>query len=250
MAIWWQNLTYAARRLRLSPGLALAAMLSIGLGVAANSTIFSMVNTFVLRPAPVGDPSSLLSLNTLPRGERCCNQFTWPQYLDVRDKARSFSGVAAYYELLPASIGGSDEPERVWGQAATGNYFDVIQRPMALGRGFLPSEEQGQVIVLGYSLWQRRFAADPAIVGRTVSLSGHRFTVIGVAPRGFRGVDQLLNPQFWVPLGNLEQPGASIPDRSSRVIYWLSVTARLQPGVSRAQAESELRTLAANLSTA
>src|SRR5271170_3500459 len=247
------NLTYAFRRISKSPGIAIAAILSIGLGIAANATIFSIVSTFVLRPAPVGNPSTLLSLHTQPRGERCCNNFTWPLYTDVRDQAKSFSGVAAYYELLPASMTGSgqnSDPERVWGQAATSNYFDVAQLPMALGRGFLPTEENQQVIVLGYNLWQRRIAADPAITGKTITLSGHPFTVVGVAPPAFRGVDLVLAPQFWVPLGNVEQLAVNIPVRSSRVFHWVGVIARVKPGVTRTQVAAELGTLSANLAKA
>src|SRR5271170_5567152 len=198
MASRLRDLTYAFRRISKSPGIAAAAIISIGLGIAANATIFSIVSTFVLRPAPVGDPSTLVALHTQARGEQCCNHFTWPLYTDVRDQAKSFSGVAAYYELLPASMtgtgGSSAEPERVWGQAATSNFFDVAQLRMPLGRGFLPSEEKQQVIVLGYGLWQRRFAADPAIIGKIITLSGRPFTVVGVAPPAFRGVDLLLAP--------------------------------------------------------
>ena len=154
----WRELAYIARRIRRTPGLALAIVASIGLGIAANATIFSMISKFVLSPPPVGEPSTLMSLYTQQDGDRCCNHFPWPLYRDVRDQAKSFSGVAGYFELLPASIGGTGEPERVWGQAATANYFDVAQLPMAHGRGFLPAEEQLQVIVLGHNLWQRRFA--------------------------------------------------------------------------------------------
>src|SRR6201996_3723947 len=100
------DLSYAARRLSRAPGFVLAVVLSIGLGIAANSTIFSMVSRFVLRPAPVGDPGTLMSLHTTHDGDRCCNSFPFPVYTDVRDQTHSFSGVAAYYELLPASIGG------------------------------------------------------------------------------------------------------------------------------------------------
>ena len=247
------NLTYAFRRISKSPGVAIAAILSIGLGIATNATIFSIVSTFVLRPAPVGDPNTLLSLHTQPRGERCCNNFTWPLYTDVRDQAKSFSGVAAYYELLPASMTGSgqnSDPERVWGQAATSNYFDVARLHMALGRGFLRAEENQQVIVLGYNLWQRRFAADPAITGKTITLSGRPFTVVGVAPPAFRGVDLVLAPQFWVPLGNVEQLAVNIPARSSRVFHWVGVIARVKPGVTRAQVTAEMSTLSANLAKA
>ena len=95
-----------------------------------------MVSRFVLRPAPVGEPTSLLTLHTLHDGDQCCNSFPEPVFQDVRDQAKSFSGVAAYNELVPASIGGKGEPERVWGQAASANFFDVLEIPMALGRGF------------------------------------------------------------------------------------------------------------------
>jgi hypothetical protein len=115
MGAWRQDLAYTFRRLSKSPGIVLAVIVSIGLGIAANATIFSMVSRFVLRPAPVGDPSTLMSLHLTHDGEQCCNHFSWPLYTDVRNQAKSFSGVAAYYELLPASIGGNGEPERVWG---------------------------------------------------------------------------------------------------------------------------------------
>jgi MacB-like periplasmic core domain len=178
MADLRQDLTYAFRRLSKSPGFAAAAVLSIALGIGANSTIFSMVSRFVLRPAPVGEAGTLMALHTTQRGE-CCNHFTWPMFTDLREQAKSFSGMAAYYELIPASIGGNGDPERVWGQATTSNFFDVTQLRMTLGRGFISSEERLPVIVLGYSLWQRRFGADPAIAGKAVTLSGRPFTVVG-----------------------------------------------------------------------
>src|SRR5450432_1357968 len=141
MAAFRQDLGYALRRFTKSPGFVFAVIVSIGLGIAANATIFSMVSRFVFRPAPVGDPSTLMALHTTHDGEQCCNNFSWPVYTDVRDQAKSFSRVAAYYELLSASISGSGEPERVWGQSATADFFDVAQIPMTLGRGFVASEE-------------------------------------------------------------------------------------------------------------
>ena len=185
-----------------------------------------------------------MSLHTTYEGDRCCNSFPWPLYTDVRDQAHSFSGVAAYYELLPASIGGTGEPERVWGQSATSNFFDVSQIRMYLGRGFLASEERLPVIVLSHRLWQRRFASDPAILGKAIPLSGHMFTVVGVAPPGFRGLDLILDPEFWVPLGNVEQLAPNVPSRSARDWNWLAVVGRLKPGVTQSQAAAELATLA------
>jgi predicted permease len=247
MAALRRNLIYGFRRLSRSPGLVFAVIVSVGLGIAANSTIFSMVSRFVLRPAPVGDPGTLMALRTTYEGDRCCNNFPWPVYTDVRDQAQSFSGVAAYYELLPASIGGSGEPERVWGQSATANFFDVSQIRMYLGRGFVASEERLPVIVLSHRLWQRRFASDRAILGKAIPLSGHTFTVVGVAPPGFRGLDLILDPEFWVPLGNVEQLAPSIPNRSARDWNWLAVAGRLKPGVTQSQAAAELATLAQRL---
>ncbi|HMD19425.1 MAG TPA: ABC transporter permease [Alloacidobacterium sp.] len=250
MAQLWQDLSYTFRRLSKSPGLVLAVVFSIGLGIAANSTIFSMVSRFVLRPAPVGDPGTLLALHTTHDGDRCCNNFPYPLYTDLRDQSKSFSGLAAYDELLPASIGGNGEPERVWGQSATANYFDVAQLRMPLGRGFLSSEENAQVIVLGYRLWQRRFASDPAIIGKAITLSGHPFTVVGIAPPGYHGLDLILDPQFWIPLGNLEALAPNLPARNLRNAHWLDVIGRLKPGVTQSQASSELKTLAQNYAKA
>jgi predicted permease len=250
VANWRRDLAYVIRRLLKCPGLVLAVVVSIGLGIGANATIFSMVSKFVLSAPPVGDPATLMSLHTTHDGAQCCNNFSWPVYTDVRDQAKSFSGLAAYYELLPASIGGHGEPERVWGQATTANYFDVARVPMALGRGFAAPEEHSPVIVLGYRLWQNRFAADSAILGEAITLSGRLFTVVGVAPPAFHGVDLILDPQFWVPLGNVEHLAPSIPSLTSRGSHWLAVIGRLSPGVSSEQAAAELTTLAQRFATA
>ena len=232
MADLRQDLGYSVRRLSRARGLVFTVVVSIALGIAANSTIFSMISRFVLCPAPVGDPSTLLAVHTTREGARCCNNFSWPLYNDVRDGTRSFSGVAAYYELLPASIGGYGEPERVWGQSASANFFDVAQLRMSLGRGFLSEEEHAPVIVLSYRLWQHRFDSDPAILGKPITLSGHPFTVaVGIAPPGFHGLDLLLDPQFWVPLG---QFGPACVERSAaRVADELLVCSRWAAGSRR-----------------
>lgn len=250
LASFRQPLAHSLRRLSKSPGFVLSVVLSIGLGIAANATIFSVVSRVVLSPASVGDPSTLLALHTTHDGDRCCNNFPYPVYTDVRDNAKSFSGVAAYFELVPSSIGGTGEPERVWGQATTVNYFDVARLGMTLGRGFTSDEEHLPVIILGHRLWQHRFASDASILGKSVTLSGKPYTVVGIAPRGFHGLDLILDPQFWVPLGNIEQLAPSIPSRESRDQHWLAVIARLNPGVSRAEAAAELNTLAQRFATA
>src|SRR5580698_1063266 len=243
MAGWVRDLRYVVRRLVGAPGIVAVVVISIGIGVAANATIFAMVSRFVLRAAPVGDPATLVSMHLSHDGERCCNSMPYPVYVDVRDQTKSFSGVAAFDPMVPASINGKGDPERVWGQAATTNYFDVAQLGMTLGRGFRADEDHAQVIVLGHRLWQRRFAADPAIIGKSITLSGHPFTVVGIAPQGFRGLDVILDPQFWIPLGNVEALAPSVPSRDSRVSHWLDVIGRLKPGVTQSQAAAELSTL-------
>ena len=245
-----RDLRYSLRTLAKHPAVTAIAILSIGLGIGANATIFSMVSRFVLRPVPVGDPSTLLALHTVHDGDQCCNSFSLPVYNDVRDQAKSFSSVAAYYELLPASVGGSGEPERVWGQGATSNFFAALELPMMVGRGFVSGEDRAAVVVLGANLWRRRFNGGKDIVGKTILLSGRSFTVIGVAPASFRSVDQLLISEFWVPLGQVANLAPNLPDQSARDQHWIEVVARLAPGVSNNDAGAELKTLAARFAKA
>jgi predicted permease len=245
MAALRRDLSYAFRRLSRSPGIALAVIISIGLGIAGNATIFSVVSTFLLRPAPVGDPTTLMGLYTTQSGSCCGNNVSWLLYTDLRDQAKSFSGIAAYYPMMPASISGYGEPERVWGELASANFFEVAQVRMTLGRGFTRDEEHLSVMVLSHRLWQRRFGADIAIVGKVVTLSGRPFTVVGVAPPSFRGLD-ILGSDLWVPLGNQEQLIPKVGDRS-RTNTWLELAGRLKPGVTSGQAEAELNGLAQHL---
>jgi predicted permease len=239
-----RDLRYSLRTLAKHPAVTGIAILSIGLGIGANVTIFSMVSRFVLRPLPVGDPSTLFALSTTHKGDRCCNHFPMPVYQDVVDQARSFSRIAAYDELIPASIGGIGEPERVWGQAVTTNFFDVLELPIIHGRGFVTADDKAQVIVLGQNLWQRHFNGDTSILGKTILLSGRNFTVVGIAPVAFRSVDQILDTQFWVPLGVAAQLAPNLPPQSSREFHWLSVVGRIRPGISRAAVEAEMNILA------
>jgi predicted permease len=242
-----RDLGYAFRRLRKRPGLTAAAVVSIGLGIGANATIFSIVSRFALRPPPVGDPASLMAISIQHNGEACCEEFSKPQYLDVREQARSFSGVAAYYAILPASIGGSGEPERVWGQAVTPNFFDVTQVRLVLGRGFAGNDERAPEVVLGGALWQRRFNGDKEIVGKSALLSGHTFTVVGVAQPEFHSVDQLLYSEFWVPLGSASLLAPGLANEGARYFHWLMVVGRLKPGVTTDRAKAELATVAKRL---
>ena len=244
-----RDVRFGLRSLARNPVFTGAALMTLALGIGANSTIFSMVSRFALYSAPVGNPATLMALHTTHDGE-CCNHFSWPLLADLREQAHSFSGVAAYYELLPASIGGRGEPERLWGQAATANFFDVAQLPMTLGRGFASNEERAPVVVIGERLWRRRFGADPAVLGRAILLSGQPFTVVGVAPPGFRGVDLILDAEFWVPLHQVDQLLPKTSNYESRDYHWLVPIGRLKDGVTPAQAAAELDLIARRLAKA
>ena len=199
-----RDLRLALRTLAKAPSFTAVVILTLALGIGANATIFAMVSRFVLHTAPVGDPPTLVILHTTDHNE-CCSNFSWPLFTDVRDNAKSFSGVAGFYELLPASISGSGDPQRLWGQATSTNFFDVTLLDMTLGRGFRSDEQNSPVIVLGYRIWKSRFNSDPNILGKSIALSGHPYTVIGVAPPYFRGIDLILDTLFWVPIGNIDQ---------------------------------------------
>ena len=238
-----RNLRYTFRRMRKAPGYAVVTTLTLSVGIGANATIFSIVSRFVLHHPPVGDPATLMTIHTTQGRNQCCSNFSWPLYQDLSEQTKSFSGIAAYYDLLPASMDGTGEPERVWGQAVTANFFHVASLRMELGRGFTAEEEYLPAIVISDRLWRRRFGANPDVVGKAVRLSGRPYTVVGVAPRGFRGLDIILDAQFWVTLDQIDQLLPNTANRTSRNYHWLAVTGRLAPSVTSAQADAELRAL-------
>ena len=243
LALTIRDASYAFRSMRKAPLFALVTILTLGLGIGANATIFSVVSRFVFRHPPVGDPAGLMALHTTQSGGECCNNFSWLLYKDLREQAKAFSGVTAYYELLPASISGSGEPERVWGQAVTATFFDVARVAMTVGRGFTPEEEHLPVVVLGHRLWQSRFGADPAIAGKSIRLSGQPLLGGRRSFPGFRGLDIILDAQFWVPLDNIDHLLPNTANRISRNYHWLAVAGRLAPGVTQSQAAAELEVL-------
>ena len=245
LAMLLRDLRYSFRTLLRHKVLTVIAVVSIGLGIGANATIFSLISRFILRPAPVGDPATLLDISQTHVGDRCCNHLPWPVYNDLRSDAKSFSDLAAYYDLVPASLGGSGNPERAWGQAVTTNFFDVTQIRMVMGRGFTAGEDTQPTVVLSERLWRRRFNADPSLIGKSVDLSGRRFTVVGIAPAAFHSIDQILDTEFWLPLGIAADLVPNLPVKTARDYHWLAVEGRLRPGVSHAQADAELASLAA-----
>lgn len=235
-----QDLRYALRTVLRVPGFSVIIVISIALGFAANATVFSIANGLLWGLLPVRDPGRMVMFS---EGQ----SFSYPDYVDYRDQTSDIfeNRVAAHFPLIPASLGGKGQPERIWGQSVSGNFFPSLQVPMALGRSIVPEDDQttGQnhVVVLSNSLWRRRFGGDPNILNRDVALNGQHYTVVGIAPAGFYGVDRGIVSEFWVPLALSEE---IMPDlmtdgsiRNRRDNQWLMLDARLKPGVSRSRAE-------------
>lgn len=227
-----------------SPGLTLIAVFTLALGIAANSTILSWVSATLLNPIPGVTQTS--DLVTVMRGERSDHPsppFSYPDLRDLRDRTRSFSGLLGYHDDY-MSLTGVAKPERIYGALTTTNYFDVLGvRPM-LGRAFLPEAVQPRAAaaVIGYTVWQNHFARDPQIVGKTIQLNRHPYTIIGVAPRDFRGCKTGLRTDIWIPL-TMDQAvwGSNRPD--ARDSTWLNVLGKLRPGITKDQAQAELNLL-------
>ncbi len=237
-----RDLRYALRQLRRSPGFTITATAMLAVAICANSTVFSWIDGTMLRPIPgARDTGDLVSLQ---RGERNFSPtppFSYLDYRDLREQNRTFTGMLAYHNDWIALTGGA-QPERVYIANVSANYFDVLGVKPVLGRFFLADEEARAVpnVVLGYSVWKTRYAADPAIVGKSIEVARHPVTVIGVAPEGFVGAAPGLRDDLWVTLDPLGNDGWRMTHRDSD---WLIVIGRLRPGVSRGQAAQDLDTV-------
>jgi putative ABC transport system permease protein len=238
-----QDVRYTVRTISRFPSLALVVIVSISLGIAANATVFSIAKGLLWGVLPVPDSERLVSF---PDGSET---FSYPDYMDYRNQTAEVfeGGLCAYLAFVPASMGGAGEPERVWGQLVSGNYFSVLGVTPALGRGILLEEDKvvglDQVVVLSDTLWRRRFGSDPGVIGRGVLLNGRRYTVVGVTPRGFKGTDNGIVAEFWAPLAMAEQLFPDITQdqaRTRREDSWLSLNARLKPGVTLTRAEAAM----------
>jgi predicted permease len=241
-----QDLRYGARMLSKKPGFTLIAVITLALGIGANTAIFSLVNTALLRPLPIDRPEQLVSINNavlnLP-------VISYPNYRDFRDRNNSFSGMVAYrYTVLGLSNNGVNE--RVWGYLATGNYFETLGVKPALGRFFTPDDDKSPgahpVAVITYDCWQKRFAGDPQAVGKTVIVNGRNFTIIGVAPQGFYGTEIIYRPEIWFP-AMMQGQIDGLSELETRGSPTFFAQGRLKPGVTMSQAEDELKTIAAQL---
>ncbi len=246
MTSLWQDVRYSLRMIAKAPGFAAIAILTLALGIGANSTIFSWINSALLNPVPgLSRPSEVVSL---VQGKPGANPlgFSYPDIEAMRDGQRSFTGITACI-FIPLSLTGKGRPERVWGMLASANYFDVLGVRPILGRGFLPAEDEkpggAPVAVISYRLWQTHFGANPDIVGQTIEINQHPYTIVGVAPAAFQGSQTGLRMEMWIPMmmeAQLSPQGDLLHDHNN---FWLFAFGRLKPGVKLAQAQEEMTVL-------
>jgi len=251
-----QDVRYALRLLRKSPGFTLVAVLTLALGIGANTTIFTVVNAVLLRPLPVEDPERLVAvLGTDARNSTAQQQFipmSYLNYQDLRDKNEVLTGMAAFTGT-GVNLSGAGNPEQLNAALVSGNYFDVLGVRAALGTTF--DREQAKkpggypVVVLGYGFWQRRFGADRSIVGKPITLNQQPYTVIGVAPKSFQGTFAVGAPDLWIPDAMHDQVLTGIEKEwfLDRRAGLMNVFGRMKSGVSLKQAEANLQTIATQL---
>jgi predicted permease len=250
MTILMQDLRYALRQLRKSPGFAIAAVLTLALAIGANALVFAVLNALFLRPLNVPHGESLYSLQ---RGNEKYIVHSYPDYLDLRDRNRSFDALAAF-SIIQTGFDTGKDPGTEWGYEASGNYFDALGIQPYLGRLFHSSDEHGPdsapYIVLTYSFWHSHFQDDRGVVGRQVRLNKHPFTIIGVTPPEFRGTLLFFSPNFFVPLVNHDQVVAwgGLNERGNRWLF--EVLGHLKAGVTPAVAAGDLSSIGAYLKAA
>src|SRR6185369_15661176 len=195
------DLRYGAKMLWKSKGVTLVAIVSLAVGIGANSAIFSIVNSLLLRPRPVANPERLVELYVGPK-EHPYETTSYLSYLDFRERNEVFTGLAAY-GIDQFKLGGANQVEQIWGEVVSGNYFDVLGVPAYRGRTFVPEENEvpnrNPVIVISHGLWQRRFNSDPALVGQTITIDRQPFTVVGIAPPQYTGMIRGLSSEVWMP---------------------------------------------------
>jgi putative ABC transport system permease protein len=248
-----QDLRYAVRQLRKSPGFAAVAIVTLALGIGANTAIFSLLDQALLRTLPVKDVDRLVILkyegsNTGRLESRADGHFyfSYPMYRDLRDRNSVFSGLLAT-DWTQVGVQWHNQPDLVGAELVSGNYFDVLALQPALGRLFVAADDTvpdaNPVAVLSFSYWQRRFGADPGILNQSILVNGHPFTVVGVAPPGFHSVVMGDTPDVFVPMMMKAEVVPGSKDFNDRRSSWLNIVGKLKPGTSRGQAEAGISPL-------
>jgi macrolide transport system ATP-binding/permease protein len=243
----WADVRFALRQMRRSPGFTVAALLTLALAIGANAVVFGVLNAILLRPLDVPNAKSLYAFET---AETQIGHVSYPDYLDFRGRNRSFEDLAAF-GMSEVVLDPGKNPSRTWTYEASGNYFDVLGIQPYLGRFFHANDERGPnsapYVVLTYAYWHSHFDDDRGVVGRTVLVNKHPFTVIGVAPRGFEGTLLFFSADCFVPIvnHNLIDEGNQLNERGSRILF--EPFGHLKQGVTQAQALADLTSIGSNL---
>ena len=241
-----RDLRYATRQLRRSPAFTATALVTLILGIGANVIVFSVLNALVLRPLDVPQPAGLYNVVHRTHGDD--NQ-SYPDYMDFRSKNSTFTDMAAY-RIDMAGLSTKDAAHKCWYYKVSGNYFDMLGVQPEHGRLFHTSDEHGAnsapYIVLSHDFWHRHFDSDPRIVGATVDINKHPFTVVGVAQAGFHGADLFFWPDFWMPIVDSPDP-EDTNFLSNRFSHNLWILGKLKPGVNPQQATDNLNAIAREL---
>ena len=245
----WQDVRFGLRMLRKRPGFTLIAGLTLSLGIGANTAIFSLLNTALLRPLPIAQADRFVALSNTATG-RLFPTFSYPNYKDYRDRTEVFSGLLAY-RFAPLSLSHDGINERLWGYAVTGNYFALLGIKPTLGRLISLDDDRTRgahpVTVISHQCWQQRFGGDRAIIGKEVIVNGRNFNVIGVAPSGFIGTEIIAAPEMWFPMMMQAQLEMGDDWLDKRGVDNIFVQGSLKPGVTVAQAQAALDAVAAQL---
>ena len=245
-----EDLRYGFRALARNRAIAAAAVVSLALGVGANTTIFTLLNAILLTPLPVADPSRLANLYTVDRRSPGYLLCSYPNYKDYRERNTVFSSLLLY-SAVTVNLTGHGEPQLLMGQLVSGGYFSTLGVKPVVGRGFLPEEDAvpdaRPVAVLSFAVWAREFGGDRRVTARSVTLNGRAYRIVGVAPRGFGGLNGLYAADVWVPIAMYRQlhPAANWVEQRRALLF--SVVGRLKPGISRGQAEAAMQVVAWDL---
>lgn len=256
----WQDVRYGCRMLGKNPGFTTVAVVSLAIGVGANCAIFTVADALLLRPLPVARPGEIMTVGSMNRLEALratALVSSYRDYVDVRDRASSYEGLAAFSHNTAGFASDSKMTTKLkMGMVVTANMFSLMGVEPTIGRGFRPEEDQvpgrDAVVVLGHTMWEQEFASDPSVLGRSVYINGHAFTVIGVAPSEFTGMNQFVRSDFFVPL-MMSAPIVTDPKAASlevRDARNLTLKGRLRDGVSQAQAQTELTAISGDLERA
>ena len=245
MQTLWQDLRYGFRMLMKTPVFTVVAVLSLALGIGANTTVFSLMDAVMLRSLPIQHPEQIVEVATVIPGNSPHYDFSYPLYAGLRDNNQSLSGLVAY-STTNFGLAVGDQTDRIRGEMVSSNYFSVLGVQPTIGSAFAPSDEQPgapRAAVISDALWTRLLNREPSVLNKTITLNGRNFSVVGVAPKNFSGLLRGMQTDVWITLPHNIDFEQSPKLLSSATLSWLSLAGRLKPGITIEQAQTQLTSL-------